>query len=287
MILNNPNEIVGNIYNDMKVIEYVETNKYFMKIYKVICLKCGKTKNIEYAKLNKKEEGTFHSNKFCGVYLEEYDNNIGLTINDYTIIKLDSITKHGYRYITKCNICGMEHSNLISNFKKEYSTKHCECPLHIPRNKYMKRFKKIWDCMRQRTTNPNYNEWKYYGGRGINSDYFSDFIIFYKDMFNSYIEHVNTYGEKDTTIDRIDVNSDYNKDNCRWATVIEQANNKRSNRYITINNETKTMKQWADIYNIQISTVKQRLDYGWDDLEAFTSDTNFNKKKHIFRERRK
>jgi transcription elongation factor Elf1 len=142
MPLNNPNEIIGNIYNDMKVVEYVKTNKNFVKIYKVICLKCGKIKNIEYARLNKKESGTLHSNKSCGVYLKEYDNNIGLTINDYIIIKLDAITKHGYRYITKCNICGMEHSNLLSNFNRGYSTKHSECPLHITKNRYMKRFKK-------------------------------------------------------------------------------------------------------------------------------------------------
>ena len=71
----------------------------------------------------------------------------------------------------------------------------------------------------------DYN-WKEYSG-------------FKKDMWDSYCEHVNTHGEKQTTLDRINVNDHYTKDNCRWATYSEQRVNQRDKEeYIGYNLET-------------------------------------------------
>ena len=85
----------------------------------------------------------------------------------------------------------------------------------------------IWIHIKRRCYNENYPDYKDYGGRGINSDYFEDFIVFYNDMFQSYKEHVDEYGEKNTSLDRIDPNGNYTKNNCRWATNKQQANNTR------------------------------------------------------------
>ena len=71
-------------------------------------------------------------------------------------------------------------------------------------------------------------------------------------MYESYLEHVDKYWERQTTIDRIDVNGDYCKENCRRATMKEQAVNKR-----------KTLKRCIDWLNVSFAELCRmyNLDY--------------------------
>lgn len=84
-------------------------------------------------------------------------------------------------------------------------------------------------------------------------------------MYGSYIEHIKKYWEKNTTIDRIDNSKNYCKENCRWATVVEQANNKTSNVVLEYKWEKLNITQWAKKLWMTFSTLYQRL-YKWMDL---------------------
>lgn len=90
------------------------------------------------------------------------------------------------------------------------------------------RFYEVWSGIVKRTGNKKSLDYKYYGGRGI-INLWQKFENFRDDMYESYLKHIKEFGEKQTTIDRINVNDNYYKKNCRWATRDEQAKNKRIN----------------------------------------------------------
>lgn len=117
--------------------------------------------------------------------------------------------------------------------------------------------------MRQRCLNPQSRDYTRYGGRGIRiCDRWNDFALFLDDM--------GCRPSPDHSLDRIDNNGDYCPENCRWATDIEQANNKRINKYYEHDGRILTMKQWADEYGINYQALVDRLEKGMSISEALT-----------------
>lgn len=102
------------------------------------------------------------------------------------------------------------------------------------------RFHHIWSDLKQRCNNPKCKRFKDYGDRGIK--YCLEWNLyknFKNDMWESYKKHCLLYGEKQTTLDRIDVNKGYFKENCRWATYQEQSVNTRNKKqYVAIDVDT-------------------------------------------------
>lgn len=108
-----------------------------------------------------------------------------------------------------------------------------------------------WRQMRGRCNNKNDKGYKNYGGRGIKiCDRWNDFENFLEDM-----------GERPIgkSIDRVDVNGDYLKENCKWSTPIEQANNMRNNVYIEYNGKSQTLSMWSRELNIPRPTLQHRI----------------------------
>ena len=101
------------------------------------------------------------------------------------------------------------------------------------------------------------NGYERYGGREIKM---CDEWINNPESFYNWA--INNGYKKDLTLDRIDVNGNYEPSNCRWATKEVQDNNRRNNRKITYNGETKTLSQWSREYNINIVTLSGRLKAG-------------------------
>lgn len=131
--------------------------------------------------------------------------------------------------------CGKE-TLVITNHLTNGNTKSCGC-LHLEGNRKTHgqcgtRLYRIWKSMKTRCYSPTSPIYKHYGGRGITiCDEWQKFQPFYKwAMANGYSDKLS--------IDRIDVNGNYEPSNCRWATSEEQHNNTRRNVMLTCNGET-------------------------------------------------
>ena len=126
-----------------------------------------------------------------------------------------------------------------------------------------------WKDMRARVNRPKNKDFKDYGGRGIQiCDRWSDFANFFADM-----------GERPAgkTIDRIDVNGNYEPSNCRWADSTTQANNKRTNRKIELDGSTKNLQEWCRELGLDPSKVRYRLSQGWTVEDALNAWRDFRK----------
>lgn len=118
--------------------------------------------------------------------------------------------------------------------------------------------------MKQRCYYPKHNRFKSYGARGITiCEEWLDFNNFKEDMFDSYQKHCDKYGEKDTTIDRIDPNRNYTFRNCRWNTLWNQNLNRTNNHLLTYKNITKPLTQWAREKGFKRGLLENRIRRGW------------------------
>lgn len=120
---------------------------------------------------------------------------------------------------------------------------------------------RIWVNMIQRCTNPKVRTYPQYGGRGIGFDErWKDFMNFYADMGDPPSDH--------HTLERNEVDGNYTKSNCRWATIREQMANKRNNRNITYNGKTQILAEWARELGVHHTTIRKRLLKGWSVKDA-------------------
>lgn len=126
------------------------------------------------------------------------------------------------------------------------------------------RLYKIWSLMKSRCYKPSNASYDCYGGRGITvcDEWKNDYLTFKKWAIENGYDFNAPFGE--CTIDRIDTNGNYTPDNCRWATMKEQNNNRRTNVHIKYNGDVKNLTQWAEYLNTSASCLWAHLKRGQD-----------------------
>lgn len=120
----------------------------------------------------------------------------------------------------------------------------------------------VWKTIKQRCNNPNFKQFADYGGRGITLDpvWEKSFETFMADMGPRPAGY---------SVERIDNSKGYCKVNCRWASKIEQANNRTDNKMIAYNGVTKTLAEWSR--DLAMPNLWSRLARGWSIEKAFTT----------------
>ena len=158
----------------------------------------------------------------------------------------DAVYSYGKykRFLCQCD-CGNQIIAFYSNLRRG-ATKSCGCwkkenNYNATRTHGMSQSPeyKIWAGIKKRCLNPRYKEFHLYGGRGItmSKEWESSFEQFFQDM--------GPRPSPSHSIERIDNNAGYNKDNCRWATKLEQGANTRRTHKITFNGEEMSVRQFA------------------------------------------
>lgn len=156
--------------------------------------------------------------------------------------------------------CLCDCGNIVivpKSYLKSEHTRSCGCwvkEMHTTHGLSQSRIYKVYSGMKKRCYNKNHKLYNRYGGRGITicDEWLNDFMAFYNwSMDNGY--------QDDLTIDRIDNNKGYSPDNCRWVTMLEQAQNTSKNVNITYKGKTQTISAWSRETGIPQNTISRRF----------------------------
>lgn len=197
---------------------------------------------------------------------------IGKQFGRLTVVSLDRTTQNGKRYwLCECE-CG--NTKVVEGYKlRSGNTMSCGCLQNEVRGTYRKshgmtntKLYTIWQNMKHRCNDSKNIMYKNYGGRGIRvcEEWMSGFEPFMEWAFdNGYVEGLS--------IERVDVNGNYEPCNCKWITKKEQYLNRTDSHKITAFGKTQTLKEWSDEVGIKFDTLERRINkYGWEPEKALT-----------------
>ncbi len=185
---------------------------------------------------------------------------VGLKFGRWTVLGLSTESStRTHKFDCVCS-CGTQKTIAKSSLVKG-SSKSCGCLMLENAGKQVKTHGMVgtpeyyvWANMLARCRNPNSQYWANYGGRGIKvCPEWLSFGTFFADM---------GLRPEGTSLDREDNDKDYCKNNCRWATPVEQACNTTRNVFLTYEGMTKSVSQWARAKGIPASTIGYRLKAG-------------------------
>lgn len=195
----------------------------------------------------------------------------GMVFNRFTVVEFEGVKKGQGRWLCRCE-CGAVASVTSARLKNGH-TKSCGCWSHkfvaqsrTTHGQTGTRLYRIWVQIINRCTNARTPAYPDYGGRGIT------ICDRWRSSFEAFAEDMGQPTSSAHTIDRIDNDSGYSMENCRWATKHEQARNTRGNTLITFNGETHCISEWADIVGIHQDVIGERIRRrGWSVERALTT----------------
>lgn len=175
--------------------------------------------------------------------------------------------KDGHRlYVGKCSICG----KIVLQRENEFRTRNKKCQHRFQRiNIENRRLRNIFKGMKQRCYNESDQDFKTYGGKGIE---ICDEWLDNPSLFEMWSLE-NGYSDE-LTIDRINSRLGYCPNNCRWITNEENARYKSTSHLIEVNGETRTGREWALICGLGVNTINEYLrSHDVDDVKEFIANT--------------
>lgn len=257
---------VGQTHGDYKIIsvEGIDENPQYV----LRCAECGAEIKIAVNRFSKRINFDCGEHKDPFSYLIKYDESyIGRKKNFLTVRAITRLPNKHRAFLCECDCgnmtvieptmweqdivksCGCKRSELLSEVLKK------ENPVNEMRLYH------VYTGMKSRCYNPNSDSYRNYGGRGITicPEWLGEhgFENFSEWAYSTGYDENAEWGE--CTIERKDVNGNYEPSNCRWATNKEQQRNKRTNVFITIDGETKIQADWIKENGISVTKLKKIL----------------------------
>ena len=192
---------------------------------------------------------------------------VGMVIGRLTVIK-EAGRRNG-KILWSCICSCGKNINAASGDLRSGNTKSCGClrkeitaTIRKKHGMCRTRTYATWSGMISRCENKNNEAYDRYGGRGV-------FICKeWRESFECFLHDMGVAPEG-LTIERIDNDAGYSKENCKWATYADQAKNTRRTRLITANGETLCISDWADRLGASESTIRCRIDrFNWSPIDA-------------------
>lgn len=185
--------------------------------------------------------------------------------------------KYNHKWLCECE-CGNETIVTTGNLRKGHTTS-CGCyrhkrqrDSHITHGMSSKRLYQTWQNMKNRCYNPNVESYKYYGERGIKV------CEEWLESFETFADWSLENGYNDTlTIDRVNVDGNYEPNNCRWIDEITQANNKRTSVLLEYSGKKQTITDWAREIGINAKVLRRRYYLGWETERILTTPVGADK----------
>lgn len=208
---------------------------------------------------------------------------LGKRFGHLVVIAFDHCDKEkDYRLYQKCQ-CDCGNVKIIDGHSlRKGQTMTCgKCHSMWNENCYSReRLYKVYESMKARCLCETSQSYKHYGGRGIKicDEWLAGYEIFREQAIENGYDESAPYGK--LTIERIDVNGNYCPENCRLASMLEQARNRRNTKYYEYNGELKRLDELSDLYGVDKKIIDGRLRNGWDFYRAITDNPSIFKYKN-------